>query len=187
MKPLRLTAREALLEAACLLFGENPGASLTEVALRAGVGRATLHRHFRSREDLIHALSLEALDRTDEATASLDDAPTSRAALHQMFEAVIPLGSRYAFLRAEQDPDDEELRRRYKAQLDGVTELVEGLKAEGDIASDVPTTWVTELIDGLIWSGWSVMKRGGLTAEEAAALACRTVLDGLGSPPGKSR
>ena len=43
---LRPTARRGIVDAAILLGAVNPGASLTEVALRAGVGRAALHGHF---------------------------------------------------------------------------------------------------------------------------------------------
>lgn len=180
MKPVRPTTRDAILEAAMLVFTEDPSSSLGEVAKRAGVGRATLHRHFRSRADLVDALSLRALDETDAATASLDEAPDARTALLEMFRAVIPLGSQYGFLRAERDSKNPDLRRRYQRQLDGVREMVEALKLDGDIARDVPTAWVVELIDSLIWAGWSVMERGSSTRDEAAALALRTVLDGLG-------
>jgi AcrR family transcriptional regulator len=36
---LRPTAREAIVEAAIELLATNPGASLAEIAVRAGVGR----------------------------------------------------------------------------------------------------------------------------------------------------
>ena len=49
-KSLRLSSRDAIIEAAFAVFSKNPGAPLADVAGRAGVGRATLHRHFASRE-----------------------------------------------------------------------------------------------------------------------------------------
>ncbi|MEM1316029.1 MAG: helix-turn-helix domain-containing protein, partial [Pseudomonadota bacterium] len=53
MSNIRLSSRDAILEAAFQLYARRPDASLAEVAQRAGVGRATLHRHFGSREALI--------------------------------------------------------------------------------------------------------------------------------------
>ncbi|MEM7588506.1 MAG: TetR family transcriptional regulator, partial [Acidobacteriota bacterium] len=46
----RRSAREAVLDAAALLFTENPGASMAALAEAAGVGRATLYRYFPTRE-----------------------------------------------------------------------------------------------------------------------------------------
>jgi len=48
--------RERVLAAARDAFGESPGASLTAIAKRAGVGIGTLYRHFPTREALIVAL-----------------------------------------------------------------------------------------------------------------------------------
>jgi AcrR family transcriptional regulator len=48
--------RERVVAAARAAFGESPGASLTAIAKRAGVGIGTLYRHFPTRESLIVAL-----------------------------------------------------------------------------------------------------------------------------------
>ena len=56
-KPTRLSAREALIEAAFAVFSRDPSAPLAQVADRAGVGRATLHRYFASRDELVRALT----------------------------------------------------------------------------------------------------------------------------------
>ena len=60
-KSLRLSSRDAIIEAAFSVFSKNPSAALADVAERAGVGRATLHRHFASRDDLMRALSKIAI------------------------------------------------------------------------------------------------------------------------------
>ena len=48
-KALRPPVKEAVIDAAIDTLARNPGASLSEIAARAGVGRASLHRHFSSR------------------------------------------------------------------------------------------------------------------------------------------
>ena len=50
-------SRERILSAAGFLFERDPGATMTEVAAAAGVGRSTLHRHFSSRRELWRALA----------------------------------------------------------------------------------------------------------------------------------
>ena len=173
--------RQALLDAAIDTFARNRGASLTEVARRAGVGRASLHRHFPSRSDLIAAASLQCMDEIDTATAeALADARTARDRLSRMLEAVVPLGDRYHFLVSE-TVDDESVRKRYEEEFDWLASLVEDLKAEGVIAADVPSSWAVVNIDAQVWVAWSEVAAGNLAPAHAADLALRTLLEGLGS------
>ena len=66
-RPHRADARrnfDALLEAARAVFGEQgTGASLEEVARRAGVGIGTLYRNFPTRQDLFDAVYIEEVDQ----------------------------------------------------------------------------------------------------------------------------
>lgn len=65
MKSLRADGqrnRERIVEAAAELVGRNGAqASLEEIARRAGVGSATLHRHFPSRQSLLEAVFREGV------------------------------------------------------------------------------------------------------------------------------
>lgn len=177
---LRPTARRAIVDAAIRLWSVNPGASLQEVAVRAGVGRATLHRHFHGREALLAEVAHTCLDEMRAAVgALLAPAASARERLRGMFEAVIPLGDRYSFLQREPVADEEAVAG-YRAQLDWVAALVADLKAEGDIAAEVPSAWVVAQIDQLVWTAWNETARGRVAAADAASLAVRTLLEGLG-------
>lgn len=59
------------MDAAIQLFLVNPSASMSDVALKAGIGRATLYRHFDTRQTLILALATESLQKTDEVLQPL--------------------------------------------------------------------------------------------------------------------
>ena len=179
-RPLRLSTRQAILDSAIDTFARNPGASLSEVATRAGVGRASLHRHFSSRADLITAASRQCMDEIDAATAAaLKDARSARERLSRMLEAVVPLGDRYHFLVSE-TVDDESVRKRYEEELVWLAHLVDDLKAEGVIAADAPRSWAVANIDAQIWLAWSEVAAGNLAPAHAADLALRTLLEGLG-------
>ena len=85
-------SRQALLNAGIDAFLINPNASLTEVAAIAGVGRATLYRHFETREQLIQELARESLALTDKATEPLKAKKLKgREAIAAMLHAVMPL------------------------------------------------------------------------------------------------
>ena len=179
-KALRPPVREAIIDAAIDLLARNPGASLSEVAARAGVGRASLHRHFPSRGDLVTAITRQCMDEIDAVTdAAVGDARTARERLARMLEAVIPLGDRYHFLAVERF-DDASLEARHEADVEWLGILVDGLKEEGVMAPDVPRGWAVANIDAQVWLAWSQIAAGHLAPTDAAGLALRTLLQGLG-------
>ncbi len=179
-KALRPPVRDAIIDAAIDTLARNPGASLSEIAARAGVGRASLHRHFSSRGDLVSAITLQCMDEIDAATdEAVAGARTACERLSRMLEAVVPLGDRYHFLAAEAF-DDASLHARHEADLEWLASLVDDLKEEGAMAPDVPRGWAVANIDAQVWLAWSQIAAGNLTPADAAGLAFRTLLQGLG-------
>lgn len=170
---------EAILEAAIRLLNVNPGASMSEIAMRAGVGRATLHRHFRTRDDLLDTIGARCLEEMNAAVRAVDSrGRPATERLRMMFLAVVPLGDRYNFLRFD-TRQDEDSAEAYAAQLEWVAALVGALKAEGSIDPKIPARWVIGQIDQLVWAAWNEVSDRHLAAGEASELAVRTLLHGL--------
>ncbi|MDX2933426.1 TetR/AcrR family transcriptional regulator [Streptomyces ipomoeae] len=69
--------RRQLLDAARQLFSSTQHVPLYEVARHAGVGQATLYRHFSHRGALADALIQEELDRLRDVIADREDDPAS--------------------------------------------------------------------------------------------------------------
>ena len=91
---------EAILDAAAGLLaqgGEPP--SMNDVATAAGVARATLYRHFPTREQLLQALTGAVIDSTATrlAQADLDAVPVTEA-IARVARVIAADGSRYAAL-----------------------------------------------------------------------------------------
>ncbi|MEM7349156.1 MAG: helix-turn-helix domain-containing protein [Acidobacteriota bacterium] len=183
MKEIRPSSREALLAAATRILAANPGASLGDVAARAGVGRATLYRQFRSRDELIRELTLQAIRATDEAVAPIQHrAVSATEMLHEVIEAVVPLGDRYYFLSREFEVmKDPTIARELERQLRELSELIEAVKTERHLAPEVPTAWIVATLDALIYAAWSAQDNGLIASHDAAALVLRTLFEGLGS------
>ncbi|MYF09653.1 MAG: TetR/AcrR family transcriptional regulator [Gammaproteobacteria bacterium] len=176
---IRPATLEAIVDAAVRLLNVNIGASLSEIAIHAGIGRATLHRHFRDRNDLIRFIGTRCIEEMNAAVLAVD-APDKPAIerLRSMFVEVAPLGDRYNFLRLERRRD-EGVRQAYNTQLGWVDALVEDLRAQGEISREVPVRWVTAQIDQLVWTAWQAVAEDYLSAAEASELAMRTLLNGL--------
>ncbi len=180
MTKIRPTSREAIIEAGFEVFSRNPGASLEEVAKRAGVGRATLHRHFPSREKLMIGLARIANEELDEAVeVATADATSHTQGLKQALSAMIPLADRQWFLTHEPVDEDEEVRSAYRTGRDELAAEIDAARQEGTFASDIPTIWLVEVYENLIYTAWTLVRNGDATAGQASDLAWRTLTQGL--------
>lgn len=95
-----MDTREALLDAALEVMSERGfhGTSVPELAERAGVGAATMYRHFESKEALVNALYVRA--KRQLARSLWDGLPRdlpARKAVHEVW-------ARMARMGAEQGP-----------------------------------------------------------------------------------
>src|SRR3984893_1619052 len=92
--PLRADARrnyDALLAAADELFTTNgPDVALDEIARRAGVGNATLYRHFPDRRDLLVAVCVSEVKALCTLGQQLYTHPDADQALTRWLRASIP-------------------------------------------------------------------------------------------------
>ena len=181
MKTIRMNTREAIIEAAFEVFAEKPGASLSDVADRAGVGRATLHRQFDGRQDLMRVLHRLANAEMDDAIAKATDAATSYTeGLKLALEAMVPLGNRQWFLSFQSVQFEDEPARDYAAGLKTLETAFEAAKLEGAFREDVPTHWLVQAYENLVFAAWTSVKQGDSTPKQAANLAWQTLIEGNG-------
>lgn len=173
-------SRAAILEAGFAAFAADPSASLADVAAAAGVGRATLHRHFSGRDDLLRAMALQALEDLAQAVDTQTSGATSHTdALRMALAALVPLGPRNWFLGQDalwKDPEVFAVRQRQQAEM---AALVDAAKAEGGFARDVPTDWILASFDALLFAAWEQVRDEVLTPRQASDLAWRTLTTGL--------
>ncbi|MEM7561801.1 MAG: TetR/AcrR family transcriptional regulator [Pseudomonadota bacterium] len=182
LDPRQVRSRRALVEAGrdCLI--RNPLASVSDIARHAGVGRATMYRHFETREDLIKEIGRVSLKDTADACAHIyADNLTGSKALEAVFRAVVPLGERYYFLIAvwphiEVDP---EFRSTYADQLDRLRSMVDEAKDAGDIRAELTTEWVVILFDNYLQAAWQMLAHGVLSTEKVCDLAIDTFFTGV--------
>lgn len=177
---IRVSSRTAIIEAAFDVFGRNLSAPLSEVARAAGVGRATLHRHFSSRETLVRALAKQAEAELNAAIRSATRPATSHMdGLKRAMAASIPLASRQLFLTRALPHDDPDRRRAEARDTAETIAAIEAARAEGSLPGSVPAPWAARVYDGLIYAAWEAVSAQELTPDQAARLAWSTFLDGI--------
>lgn len=133
--------RRRILDAAIELILEIGGEPTRDaVAQRAGVGIATLYRHFPDRQTLLHGVVLDVLDRTiDQGDAALAESATGGEALRRYMHAAIDTGLGvvnvvHALLDTSEWPD------RLAAAQDVLDRLIDVARRDRAIDDDVTAT-----------------------------------------------
>ncbi|MDC0674380.1 TetR/AcrR family transcriptional regulator [Nannocystis radixulma] len=181
--PLRPSAREAILEAAIDVLAANPGAGLDVIVQRAGVGRATLFRHFATRTDLLRAAGLLALAelRARLGQPELVRGPI-RARLEHLFKILVEAGNRAHFLLVAAELfDDPELTRASNEIEARVTPVLDEAVREGVIRGDVPGAFFRDVFESMLYGAWTSVAHQRITAADAQRWLLETFLHGFGS------
>ena len=176
-------SRNRLLEAGKELLIRNPKASLSEVAVVAGVGRATLYRHFETREELVRTIARECFELTSEVLKPIhnDTKLTSCEKLKSGIAALMPLADSYHFLLSLWDiaENDDAVMLLYSEQVESMNTLIRKAQAEKEIRADLPVEWISSSIDAQIYSAWWLIGEGKITTEQASEYACRMLFEGI--------
>lgn len=176
--------RRVLLEAAAGALTRDPDASLGEVARLAGLTRATLYRHFGSRERLLDALRDDALGCAVEAVAAARvEEGTALEALRRVITAIASLGGRFWPLLMEgADRDPEFLNSRAQA-FAPVLAIIERGQVSGQIRTDVSAQWAVTALTALLAA--AVHQAKGVEDPGLAERVFDTIAFGIQQPPTK--
>jgi AcrR family transcriptional regulator len=172
----------AIIDAAIVLLAAEPEASMERVATAAGVGRATVYRHFASREHLVRAILDQALqDARDAAISSRPDDGTAVEALKRAVQAILKVADRYRLVR--QIPrDDTELRQRAEEVGAPLIAIIQRGQRSGDFRSDLPARWAASALGALIQAVTVALIDGEVRDRDACRLVVTTFVDGMAGP-----
>lgn len=182
-----MSTRDTVLAAAQRLLATDPTAPMAQIAAAAGVGRATVHRHFASREDLLHEIGRRSLDRWAEsmaeaglaaAVASADPAQI-RACLDDMIGRFVVDADEYGI--ALTDPtvvNGPALRERADELFAEEVALYAAAQAAGVLRSNVPARWLGHSLFGLLVAVRDALVAGDIATRDAQGLVRSMFLQG---------
>jgi TetR/AcrR family transcriptional repressor of mexCD-oprJ operon len=183
--PLQQRVSAAILEAAAkVLAADGDQASMLDVAAAAGVGRATVYRYFPSRQALLDELANVALEQAGQQldAAGLDRVSAAEA-ISRSVRALVGVGDYFVVLERERvRPDPERLEAEIGARLRAVLERGQ---ANGEIRDDVPASWLTEALLGLVVN--ILLAPRVLGPEDTIAAIASLFLDGCAPPESGKR
>ncbi len=167
----------AILDAAArVLVGRGEQASMNDVAAAAGVARATVYRYFPSRQALLDELARLAVRDAAErlASARIDEVPAEEG-VKRAIRALVDVGDYFVVLAREQvRPDAQQFEEGVAAPL---RRLFEGGAAAGQIRRDIPSSWLTNSLVGLVVS--VLTSAPALGKEDTIAAIASLVFDGV--------
>jgi AcrR family transcriptional regulator len=177
----RARTRRAILDAATAVLAKDPGASLGEIAVAAGVGRTTVHRYFPERSDLRTAVLTDVFEKIEAATerARLDEGPAPQA-LERLCQEYFELGDGLTLIfndpqlmSGEEWDDDSDADRALLA-------LVERGHAEGTLDPELEPRWIQQVLWSLLYSAWAMPRWYGTPKHASQAQCLRTLRKAVG-------
>ena len=170
----------AILDAAEELLEERAAASISAVAVRAGVSRVTVYAHFPTWEALLEAAVERAVRRTMTALEAThpDDGPPVQA-LERMLTAAWQHLARYGAMAqavAEQ-LSPQAVTRTHQAVHRTVGALLERGQADGSFRTDLPAAWLVTACIALIHACAQEVRADRIGVRDAARILTATVRD----------
>jgi AcrR family transcriptional regulator len=172
-------AERRIIEQAARVLAEGRGRTMQDIADISGIGRTTLYRHFGTRDELIQAIKLQALEDARAAiVASRLHEGNADDALTRVIAAFISVGDRYRILVEEGLPK-EEIHDDKEALGAELYALVERGQREGAFTSALSSHWILTAMGHLIMAAIEQIQAGELARNHAAATVADTLLRGI--------
>ena len=171
----------AILEAAArVLAVRGEQASMNDVAAEAGVARATLYRYFPSRQALLDELGrIAASDAGARLASARIEEVAAAEGIRRAVRALVDVGDSFVVVARERvRPDPEQFEQSVAAPL---RRLFERGQAGGEIRDDIPSSWLTDSLVGLVVS--VLPSRPALGREDTIAAVVALFLEGACARP----
>jgi TetR/AcrR family transcriptional repressor of mexCD-oprJ operon len=180
-----LTPRaRGILDAVARVFADRGSAvSMTEIATRSSVGRATLYRYFPTRDVLMRELQRVAVEDVgyNLRAANLESLEVP-AALEKVVRVLLSVGHHYAIVVREQVP----VSRKTADELvrDPIRGVLSRAQAEGLLRGECTPAWLEDMLVGLINAGLQQIVRRGVDIDATARTVVSAYLEGAGARHG---
>jgi TetR/AcrR family transcriptional regulator, mexCD-oprJ operon repressor len=179
---------EAILDAAEELLRQEGHATISAVAVQAGVSRVTVYAHFPTWDALLEAAVERAVRHTTNAFAAArpDEGPAD-AALARIIAGAWQYLSRYqAMARAVSELlSPEAVARSHQAAHDAIGALVARGQAEGTFRTDLPADWLAHASIALMHTCTDGIRAGRIDPSDALRIITTSIHDlvtGAGNP-----
>ncbi|RFS83418.1 TetR/AcrR family transcriptional regulator [Actinomadura spongiicola] len=183
--------QDEIVTAAIRCLNADPTLSMGRLAEAIGVSRATLHRHFATRDALMHALGSRALDswETSQDLSGIDEAGASgdpvriAVTLETLIRRFVTDAEEHGYALTAHTtaalPDladrTDRLERRELA-------FYTAAQRAGVIRPDLPAAWIGNHVYGLMVAVRESLHQGSVARRDIEEHVLTTLRDGIGGP-----
>lgn len=182
-------SRDDIVTAAIHHLNAVPTASMAELAEAAGVSRATLHRHFSSRDELLVALGHRALESWAQVhetvglaeTLRLDAPGTARLrqTLDDLLVGLLDSADEHRFALTDHAMAVvPELLSRANELEEREIELLAAAQRAGILRAGLPVRWLSNTVFGLLVAARESLQRGDVARRDLPGILLETFYRG---------
>ena len=175
----------AILDAGLEALASDPDSSMSEIARRAGVVRATIYVHFPTRTALLDAVMEHATAQVVEAMRGAEPQRGEPVeALQRVLRATWRQLAQFHGLLALNTArlSAEELHRRHVPMLDQIEPLIERGQKDGVFRRDLPVAWHLAVVRAIVHAASAAIQGGRLRESEAEAAMLSTAVAAISAP-----
>lgn len=183
-----MTARDDVLGAALRHLNTAPTASMGDLAAAAGISRATLHRHFASREALVREIGERSLARWEQtqqlsgmdAAAASGDAAALRTCAEEMLRRLVDDAGEFGFALVDEFLYAlPEFAERTEALFDREVAFWAVAQDAGVLRAGLPARWIGHAAYGLLVASREALRHGDVAPRDLHDLVLTTFLTGV--------
>jgi AcrR family transcriptional regulator len=148
-------------------LSDQPRASMGQLATMVGLSRATLCRHFPSRDTMIQTISEAAVTSAELAFArARPNEGAVEPAVRRLIEELLPIAELYAFAWRHEHAD-EALEARAQPLRESLISLFQQWQSAGELRVDLSAAWLVEAMSALLRSAAAMIRSGRLARHDA--------------------
>ena len=174
-----------ILDAGLDALASDPDASMSDIARRAGLARATIYVHFPTRESLTEAVTERAIaDVTQAMVAAEPDRDDPAEALERLLTvAWRELGRFHALVSINVRQPQPDLRKLHRPVFAILQPLIERGQKDDTFRSDVPATWHISMLLALIHAASGELQLSRLSKEKVESALVTSALGSVTALP----
>jgi|SRR5690606_37122506 len=180
--------KQKIIDAAIIVFNDDPSAALERVADKVPVTRRTLHRYFVDRNALLTACSLDIRKRCSEAMGRVfQQAANPIAQLEQLLYAAIDCGAKYAFFHKLHSSEGHQHQHHnddcatYDSMQARLFQFFVQLQESGIATKHVTAAWMCDFFAGVVNTAVKSVAMGSVAEQSQKQFAWLTFSRGIRS------
>lgn len=181
--------RSDLLGRAAVELIDRPGATMEQLGERLGASRATMYRHFETRQDLVEEIGRVAVARIAAAHEAVGVEATLRdgrpevlaGCLRALLVGLASVAQEYTFVLTNRSAfEDPETAAEARALFRRDAAFFAAVQRVGLLRADLPANWVAHSVLGQVVAAREAVARGEPDSARLGDLFVSTVMGGLG-------